>query len=140
MWYNGLMTWLLRSPLHGLLDKSFMLVTYTGRQSGRRYSTPVNYSQEGNVLTVVSLRSRHWWRNVRGGRPLTLYVRGRDAKATGTVIEDEQGVSANLLTYLRKTPQLAKYFDVTLDPDGLPNREDVARAARNRVIVQAQLV
>jgi len=36
MWYNTLMSWLLRSPFHGLLSKSTLLVTVTGRKSGRQ--------------------------------------------------------------------------------------------------------
>ena len=30
---------MLRSPLHGLLSGSVMLITVTGRKSGRRYTT-----------------------------------------------------------------------------------------------------
>lgn len=32
--YNPLVSWLLRSPLHGVMSKSTMLVTFTGQKSG----------------------------------------------------------------------------------------------------------
>jgi hypothetical protein len=32
---------LLRSPLHGLLSGMLMLLSYTGRKSGRTYTIPI---------------------------------------------------------------------------------------------------
>ena len=47
MWFNSIMKWLIRSPLHGLVSKSMLVIGYTGRKSGRRYETPVNYVRDG---------------------------------------------------------------------------------------------
>jgi hypothetical protein len=33
---NGFITWLLRSPFHGLLRKGMMLITVTGRKTGKQ--------------------------------------------------------------------------------------------------------
>ncbi len=139
MWYNAIMAGLLRSPLHGLISKNFMLVTVTGKKTGKAYTTPVNYSREGNMLTIVSQRNRTWWRNLRGGRPLTIHLQGQDLSASGIVIEDDAGVTSDLTAYLKKNPPLAKYFQVTLDATGQPQCNDVARAAKNRVVVHIQL-
>jgi len=54
MWYNPIMMWVLRSPLHGMLSGSTMIITYTGRKSGQTFSTPVNYVRDGNVLWSLS--------------------------------------------------------------------------------------
>ena len=139
MWYNSVMIWLLRSPLHGFISKSFMLVTVTGYKTGKVYTTPVNYSREGNMLTIVSLRSRTWWRNLRGGRPVTVRLQGQDRSASGTVFEDDAGVTSELAAYLQKNSPLAKYFSVSLDANGQPQSNDVAQAARARVVIQLQL-
>lgn len=139
MWYNTLMMWLLRSPFHGIIDKDSMLVTVTGKKSGKAYTTPVNYSREQDMLTVISQRDRTWWRNLRGGRPVKIHLRGQDLSALGTAVEDDAGVTANLTTYLQKNPQLVKYFSVTLDSNGQPKTEEVAQSAKNRVIVQIKL-
>lgn len=40
---NPVVTWLLRSSLHGILSGSTLLITVTGRKSGRIYTIPVNY-------------------------------------------------------------------------------------------------
>jgi hypothetical protein len=34
---------LLRSPLHGLMSNRYLLITFTARKSGKRYTTPVAY-------------------------------------------------------------------------------------------------
>ena len=66
--YNPLMKWLLRSPLHGVVSKMYLLVTFTGRKSGTVYSTPVEYSARSapknagdaasSTSTAVKLRPR----------------------------------------------------------------------------------
>jgi deazaflavin-dependent oxidoreductase (nitroreductase family) len=139
MWYNPLIRWLLRSPLHSLISKNFMLITYTGRKSGKVYSTPVNYVRDGDHLLVTSYRHRTWWRNLRGGAPVTVRVQGQERRATGEAITTDQEVIANLMAYLRQAPQLAKYFQVTLDANGEPNIEEAVRSAQDRVMVRIRM-
>ena len=38
-----------------------------------------------------------------------------------------------------RRPHYAKYFQVTLDSDGQPNLEDVAKVAQNRIMIRVQL-
>jgi F420H(2)-dependent quinone reductase len=38
---------LLRSPLHGLVSGRIMLLTVTGRRSGRLFTVPVSYLRHG---------------------------------------------------------------------------------------------
>lgn len=136
MWYNSLFRCLLLSPMHGLISKDLALVTFTGRKSGKLYDTPVNYVRDGNVLTVVSYRGRTWWRNLRGGASAEVLMQGREIKAQGQVVEDDDGVAAGLLEYLQHVPHVAKYMHVSLDGSASPKRDEVAAAARDRVIVK----
>jgi deazaflavin-dependent oxidoreductase (nitroreductase family) len=139
MWYNSIIRTLLRSRLHGMMSKNTMLITYTGRRSGKTYTTPVNYVRNGDDLLVVSYRRRTWWRNLGGGAPVTVRVQGRDLQGVAEAITDDDAVAAGLMDYLGQTPQWAKYFDVGLNADGQPEAAEVARAARERVMVRVQL-
>jgi len=139
MWYNPLLTTILCSPLHPLLSGNTLALTYIGHQSGRTYTTPVNYVRDGNRLWATSYRTRTWWRNLRGGMPVSLRLQGREVKATGQALEDEAAVIEALAAYLGKVPGWAKYFKVGLDANGQPNRNDIARAAKERVMIQFQL-
>ena len=60
--YNPLVLLLLRSPLHAAMSNSTMLLTFSGRKSGRTYTTPVNYVREGDELLVVGSRWHSWWK------------------------------------------------------------------------------
>ena len=50
-WLNATMKFILKSPLHGMLSKTILVLTFTGQKSGKIYSTPVSYSrQDGEVV------------------------------------------------------------------------------------------
>ncbi len=85
-WYNPLMRWLVRSPFHGLVSRGVLLITFTGRKTGRTYCTPISYSQSGSLIQLISHRDRAWWRNFEGGAPVTVRLRGQDRPATASLV------------------------------------------------------
>ncbi len=74
--YNPMVIWLLRSPLHRFLDKNTMLITVSGRKSGKLYTLPVSYIRDGETLLVISQKDRTWWKNLQGGAKVTVFVQG----------------------------------------------------------------
>lgn len=138
MLLNPIIKLILRSPLHGLISKSILLITYTGRKSGKQYTVPVNYVRDGTTLLTTSLRTRVWWRNLQGGTPVRVRVAGADIQGVGDAITSPQAVAAALMTYLQSAPRAARYFGVALDRAGRPKADDVARAAASRVMVRIQ--
>jgi deazaflavin-dependent oxidoreductase (nitroreductase family) len=139
MWYNPIIRLLLRSPLHFFVSKNMMLMTYTGRRSGKPYTTPMSYLAVGDALYTISSRERVWWRNLRGGANVTLRLRGEDIPARAEAIEDQTEVAENLFLYLKTAPQLTRYMNVAIDSDGMPNSEDIARLAHENVVVRTGL-
>lgn len=129
----------LSSPVHGLLGKNTMLISFKGRKSGKKYSVTIMYAQNNSVILATSYRHRIWWRNLLEGVPVTLLVRGQTLKGIGKVITREADVAKHLQAYLQIVPTHAKYFNVTLDPDGKPDIGDVAQAARDRVGIRIEL-
>ena len=139
MWFNPIITGLLRSPFHAFISKNMILITFTGRKSGKSFTIPTNYVREGDDLFVISYRARTWWKNLRDGAPVTMRIAGQDCQGVSQVFEDDRSVTENLLAYLEKVPNVAKYMQVRLDAGGLPEPEDVARAARDKVVVRIQV-
>ena len=45
---------ILSSPLHRLLSSKRLVLTFTGRRSGTRYTTPVNYLQRGREVLITT--------------------------------------------------------------------------------------
>jgi len=129
---------LVNSPLHPLLGKSFAVITVTGRKTGKSIETPVNVVRLGETLMVISLRNRTWWRNLRGGRTARLRHVGKLLPVRGEVVEAPAEVSAGMSDYFAEYPGLAKYFNVTLGPDGKPDPRELARVAGERVLIKLQ--
>jgi deazaflavin-dependent oxidoreductase (nitroreductase family) len=144
MWFNPIIQWLLRSPLHFLVSQNMMLISYTGRKSRKRYTTPVNYlrmsDEYGEYLATTSQKDRLWWRNLRGGAQVRLRLQGKERTANAEVIEDEQDVAQNMLAFFQQAPHMARYFKLALDANGKPLPEDVAQSTRDRVFVKTRLV
>jgi hypothetical protein len=139
VWFNPIIKWLLLSPLHNLVSKNMMLITYAGLKSGKVYMIPVNYIRNGDVLTTTSQKNRAWWRNLRGGAEVTLRVQGKDMKASVQVTEDDESVAKVLFVIFQDTPQLARYYNVGLTTQGQPIPEDVNKAAQKSVIITSTL-
>src|SRR5947209_13860902 len=78
--YNPIVISLLRSPLHSLIDKSTILITLTGRKSGKKYTIPVSYIRDGDKLLMISQREHSWWKNLRGGAQLLFIYKGTPRK------------------------------------------------------------
>jgi len=124
---NGFVSAVLRSPAHGLLSGSTGLVRYTGRRSGRTFTTPTQYaSWDGGVVILVGRpETKTWWRNFRAERPIDVLVRGRwtSMSARAMVGADEPAaVAPRLDAYLQRFPRAARTF-------GTATGEDRARRA-----------
>jgi len=139
MWFNPMMIWLLKSPLHGMISKGVMLVTVTGRKSGKSISTPTNYLHDGNTLRVISWRERTWWRNLKGGAEVQILLAGRSAEGRGQVIEEEKTVAQSLFDFYQKVPQNAKYVKISLDAAGMPVHTDCELAAQKMVMIRIEV-
>ena len=136
---NRILMVLLCSPLHGLVSKHLLLITYRGRTSGMVYTIPVAYQRQDSGLRIVSMRRDHWWHNLRGGAPVTLRLQGHTVTAHGRVIEDVPDVACQLRTYLQHAPIVAKILGVTRDGHGQFRQNDVQQAAEKSVVVHLAL-
>ena len=77
---------LLDSPIHWPFSRWFAVLAWKGRKTGRRYSTPVSYVREGDVVFLTT--GDRWWRNLSGGAPITLRLAGRQREGTAEPILD----------------------------------------------------
>ena len=136
---NFFMKAIVNSPLHPLLGSHFAVITFEGRKSGKRYSTPINVTRDGDTFTAVSLRNRNWWRSLRGGRLAQLRVVGKQYIVCGEVLEEHGAVVTGLAQYFKQNPGYARYFGVSLAPNGQPSGEDLVRAADERVVIRLRL-
>ena len=128
---NSFVQAILTSPLHPLLGPGVALITVTGRKTGRPITTPINVLADGERLTVVSLRQRTWWRNLRGAQPAALQLAGRQLAVRGEVLEAPPDVAQGLARLFARFPGHAKYFGVR----GAVTEADLQRLADRHVVI-----
>jgi deazaflavin-dependent oxidoreductase (nitroreductase family) len=135
--YNPIVILLLHSPLHSFLDKSTILITFTGRKSGKTYTIPVSFVRDGDTLMMISQREHSWWKNLGGGAQVTLYMQGHTLKARGEVFMDAETVAKRLLLFLQHFPGYQRLIHIKLAANGQPeNPEAFQRFAKDMVIIQ----
>ena len=128
----------LRSPLHGLMDGKVLLLGFTGRQSGRRYTTPMSYVRVGDEVFMTT--GAPWWKNLVGGAPVEMRLGGRSRRGFAEALTREEDVAEVLGTILRLYPEYRRFVGVTVDEDGRPEEETVLEAARGgRVGIRVRL-
>ncbi len=130
---NPVMTAIVRSPLHGRISDRLLLLTFRGRKTGQRYTTPVGYVRDGDRLLMATLRP--WSKNLRGGAPVMLRLEGRDRTGTADLIAGEPQFTRTLGLMLAAAPHLERAFGVGLDPGGEPNADQVARAKQEGLAI-----
>jgi deazaflavin-dependent oxidoreductase (nitroreductase family) len=135
---NPVMRFLLRSPVHGLLSNSLMLITFTGRKSGKQFTTPVRYIQTDNRVRCFTAAENQWWRNLRSGGRVSLLIKRQSGEYQAQAIFDNPAeIKEQLMSYLALFPQDAAYHDIRINKDKSLNEQDLEQAARNAIVVEA---
>ena len=119
-WVNPVVRLTLRSPMHPLLSRSLVILSYRGRKTGRWRSLPCMYARNGQELFIIPGQPdrKVWWRNLRRPSPVRLRLRGRDLEGTATASTDPEAIAAGLHRYLARYPKAAKALGVRLDANG----------------------
>jgi deazaflavin-dependent oxidoreductase (nitroreductase family) len=129
---------ILSSPLHRLLSSKRLVLTFTGRRSGTRYATPVNYLQRGREVLITT--DSNWWHNLDGGALVEVRLRGRRIRATAEAVRDPDLVTEALTAIVHDHPPYGRWAHIRVGADGTPDTADVrAEVARGRVLVRVQL-
>ena len=135
---NNAMKFVLRSPMHGMVSKNILLITFTGCKSGKTYTTPVCYSLEDNQVYIFT--HANWWKNLCNCTSVPLWLRGREVQGVPEpVVEDKGTIAARLTAHLRRVPSDARYYDVTFDEHGNPKAEEVEKAVQTVVMIRVSL-
>jgi hypothetical protein len=83
---NPFLRQLLRTPLAGSAREQLMVITFTGRKSGREYSIPVSAHMIGGEL--YALAGAGWKSNFKNGAPALVVHGGKEAAMRGELITD----------------------------------------------------
>ncbi len=130
MWQNVFVTAILKSPLHRLMSRNILLLTVTGRKTGKKYTFPISYQrddEDADWVTLFTQRRRIWWRNLIGGAEVQARVQGKERSGYAEIVEtDEATMRATLqamYSRMMNEQQIEELIprmvmiDIALDPE-----------------------
>ncbi len=138
---NPVMRGLLRSPFHGITSHNIGIVHFTGRKSGRKLSTPLSYTREGNTVRLLSNHNTRWWLNFRGeGVRVEMEIARQNLPGTARLLEgDSEALREGVRRFIRALPRDARVYGLKLDGHGEVIEESLAAIAADLVLVEIQL-
>jgi len=134
---NPIMKAILRSPFAGPLAEEIMVLTFTGRKSGKKFSTPVGFVRNGDHLIVFN--HSNWWKNFIGGAPVSMTIKGKEVTGTATLVTDLQAIKQMIVDLnAAHPPQRARQLGFyTESPD--PSAEEVLEISKGMTFIDILL-
>jgi deazaflavin-dependent oxidoreductase (nitroreductase family) len=139
---NPILAAILRSPVHWLLSSGLMLITVTGRKSGRRYTIPVGYHQVADaiVVMVAEAPSKTWWRNYRNAGPVEIRLRGRLHHGRAQLLRtDSREFQQRAEASFRRSRIIPWIFGIAFDRRGGLSDVQVQQLSQHAAIVRITL-
>jgi len=109
------------TPLSGAL----MLVSFSGRRTGKHYLQPVSYVPDGDTLLTPG--GGKWKLNLREGQPVRIRLRGREVLARPEFISDVAEVERLLRRMMAVNPRVTSFVPVA-GADGQIDHDKLAAA------------
>jgi deazaflavin-dependent oxidoreductase (nitroreductase family) len=119
---------LLRLPFPTPLSGRLMMVSFTGRKSGKAYRQPVSYVQQGD--TLLSPGGGKWKWNLQDGQPVRIRLRGRDVLARPELIKDHDEIERLLAVMAAANSSVNAFVGIPKRPDGRLERGRLETALR----------
>ena len=92
-----------------------LLITVTGRRTGKQRTLPVMYARDqgGVIIFVGRSQMKTWWRNLSPGAAVRIRMRDLEYEAQGEVVRHDPSLAAR---YLERFPKARRAVGETDDP------------------------
>lgn len=127
-----------KNMLGGKMGDMMMLLSFTGRKSGKKYTIPVGYTREGNTLTCFT--DSPWQKNLVGGAPVTATIKGKAIEGIATPLYDEDRLIKYIKGHLQSgDPQAPRRMGVSLPKGYIPTDDELKVILRDRMLFTIEL-
>jgi hypothetical protein len=116
-------------PFPTPLSGNLMLISYTGRKSGKAYRQPVSYARDSETLLTPG--GGRWTLNLGDGRPVRIRLRGRHVTARPELVTGPAEVEHLLGVIARENPRAARFIPIPRRPDGRLDPDVLGAALRH---------
>ncbi len=135
---NQILGAMLRLPFATPISRAILLLSFTGRKSGKRFTTPVGYQRAGDVVTLFT--DHDWYKNLQAQPQVTLLIAGKTLHGTATVTHGQPDViDPALWDCVQTSPAAARAYGVTSDAQGKLDRASATAAARRFTMIRIQV-
>jgi hypothetical protein len=129
---NPVLKGLLNTPLMGPARRQFMIVSFTGRKTGRHLSVVVSAHQIDDALYSLTGANAKWRYNFRDGAQAQVLFNGKTASMHGELIDDV-GLLADLYTRLTQSygaKRAGRSMGLAFRNNEAPTRDQFAAAVQ----------
>jgi hypothetical protein len=124
----GFPKFILQLPFQTPMSRRLLLLSYTGRKTGKSYTIPVSYVQQGDNLLIPG--GGTWKTNLENGAPVQIRFLGKERSAIPEVIRDPDKVEELVTFMIAANPAVSRFIGVPKQPNGHPDREKLEEAVR----------
>ena len=140
-WLNCMMIWFLKTPLlERWIGSSTALITFKGRRSGKRYTTPVTYVRTDDEVIILSKRFRVWWRNLIDIPKVALRLAGHNVLGVATVMPTDDDALNTMIEFLEVRKRDARAYGLSSDEDGRLERDAVRAILPQIAVIRVTLL
>lgn len=125
---NVFMRPLLRLPFPTPLTKRLMLVSFTGRKTGKVYQQPLSYVQKGDTLLTPG--GGKWKLNLREDQPVRIRLRGHNVFARPEFVKDPDEIERLIGVMSAENPTVGAFVAIPKGPDGRLDRSRLEAAVK----------
>lgn len=115
-------------PFATPLSSRLMLVSFTGRKTGKAYRQPMSYVQQDDTLLTPGGGKWKW--NLQDGQPARIRLRGQDVLARPELVKDPDEIERLLAVMNAVNPSVNAFVGVPKGPDGRLDRGRLETAVR----------
>ena len=123
--------------LGSVIGRAILLLTTTGRKTGRLRVTPLQYEEIDGLIHIGSARGTKadWYRNIEANPTVEVQVRNKRFSGRGETIMDPHRVADFLEHRLRNRPRFVGALMRTEGVPPNPTREQLETYAAKRAMV-----
>jgi deazaflavin-dependent oxidoreductase (nitroreductase family) len=135
---NRLMVWLYRHGLGRVIGKMILLLTTTGRKTGLKRITPLQYEKIGDAYFLGSAKGSRadWVKNLMNDQSVQIQVGSRRFLGSGQLIDDPEKIADFLEYRLKRHPVMIGLILKTEGISPKPGRGGLLRYAQKLVLVR----
>lgn len=127
---NPIMSRVLSSPLHGLVDEHLLLLHFRGRKTGRAYTVVVGQRTIDGRTSVLT--NSGWRINFRGGAPVEVTFKGERRRGRAELVEDPEEVASVYGDLIGEYGYqgAGRRLGIRINVDRMPTREELIDLVR----------